>query len=133
MNFGNELLNNNMPLLENSTLPNTPSLPDKEVLLKMSVERIKNLSKQYFFDSIRTQREGIQILWENDHLTPQEIIDALGSDALKVFQFHGALTDFIQGIAQADGVTVELKKPTNSFTVNLSAGTITVTDKPYQS
>ena len=71
--------------------------------------------------SIFTDSE-IDILWKNDKATAQEIIDALGTDALKVFQFHGALTDFVNGIAQLDGSEVTVKYPTNTFTVDPATG-----------
>jgi hypothetical protein len=121
-----------MSILGNNTLPPNPQAPNKEVLLKQAVSRIKNLSKECFNNLVRTQREGIKIVWENENLTAQEIIDEMGEDVFKVFQFHGGLTQFIQTLAQSDGATVEVKYPTNSFTVNLSAGTITVNDEPYQ-
>jgi hypothetical protein len=121
-----------MSLLGNNILPPNPQAPNKEVLLKQAVSRIKNLSKECFNNLVRTQREGIKIVWENEHLTPQEIIDEMGTDVFKIFQFHGGLTQFIQTLAQNDGATVEVKYPTHSFTANLSAGTITVHDTPYQ-
>jgi hypothetical protein len=81
---------------------------------------------------VRTQREGIEIVWEDETLTPQEIIDEMGSDVFKIFQFHGELTQFILMLAKGDGATVDVKYPTHSFTANLSAGTITVHDTLYQ-
>lgn len=121
-----------MSLLGNNTLPQPPQEPDKEQLLKQTVRRIKNMSRETFNQLVRVQREGIRLGWENEHLSAQEILDELGSDAIKVLQFHGGLTQFIQSIADADGAIVELKQPTNAFTVNLSAGTVTVLDEPYQ-
>lgn len=120
-----------MSILGNNPLP-TPPQPNKEILLEQAVSRVKTLSKECFANLVRTQREGIRIVWENDNLEPQEIIDAMGPDVFKIFQFHGGLTQFILTLAQNDGSTVEVKYPTHSFTANLSAGTITVNDEPYQ-
>ena len=119
-----------MAILNDNTIPSAPSTPSKEVVLQRVSNRIKNISKETFNQLIQTQRQGITALWENPNVTPQEIIDSLGDDALKVFQFHGALTEFIKGLAQIDNVTVELKYPTNAFTVDKN-GKITVTDQPY--
>lgn len=120
-----------MSILGNNLLP-TPTTPNKEIMLNQVVSRVKNLSKECFNDLVRTQREGIKIVWEHEHLTPQEIIDEMGADVFKIFQFHGGLTQFILMLAQGDGATVEVEYPTHSFTANLSAGTITVHDEPYQ-
>jgi hypothetical protein len=79
---------------------------------------------------VNVQREGIRIVWKNPNLSPQEIVDSLGPDALKVFQFHGALTDLILSIATSEGVEVKLEAPTNQFTVD-NQGNITITDEPY--
>lgn len=120
-----------MSLLGNNTLPEVVEIP-KQIRLKNTVNRIKELSRNTFNNLVRTQRDGIDILWNHDHLTPQEIIDELGPDVFKVFQFHSKLTQFINDVAQFDNSTVELKYPTNSFTMNLNAGTVTVSDQPYQ-
>lgn len=120
-----------MSLLGNSTLPAPIQIP-KEVRLKNTVNRIKELSKNCFNNLVKTQRDGIDIMWDHQHLTAQEIIDELGADTFKVFHFHAKLTQFITELAQFDGSSVELKYPTNSFTMNLSAGTVTVSDQPYQ-
>lgn len=117
-----------MSLLNDNTIPAIPT-PSTEILLEQKVNRIQNLSKETFNQLIHTQRQGIVQLWEDPNLTPQEIINALGDNALKVFQFHGALTSFINSLAALDGVTVELKLPTNAFTE--VDGVITVTEDPY--
>jgi hypothetical protein len=117
-----------MSLLGNSTLPAPIQIP-KEVRLKNTVNRIKELSKNCFNNLVKTHRDGIDIMWDHQHLTAQEIIDELGDDALKIFEFHAKLTQFTSELAQFDGSTVELKYPTNAFIVE--DGKITVTDLPY--
>lgn len=117
-----------MAILKNSTI-STPQPPAKEILLRQKANRIMNITAETFNNIIHVQRQGIVQLWEDTNLTPQEIIDELGPNAIKIFQFHGALTQFIQTLAQIDEVTVELKQPTNAFT--LSGGVITVTEDPY--
>jgi len=120
-----------MSLLGDNQLPTPVAIP-KEIRLKNTVNRIKELSKSCFNNLVKTQRDGIDIMWNHQHLTPQEIIDELGVDVFKIFQFHAKLTQFVTELAQSDGSTVELKYPTNSFTMNLSAGTVTVSNQPYQ-
>lgn len=121
-----------MSILGNNTLPTPPPQPAKEKILKRKVEQIKNLSKNFFNQAVRVQREGIDLVFDDPTLEPQEILDALAPNAAKVLAFHGGLTDYINGVAALDGATVELKQPLSAFTVNLSAGTVTLIDQPYK-
>ncbi len=115
-----------------SILTSTPvNTPTKEQELKQVSDRIKFLTSQTFKNLVDVQKNGINLVWNQRNLTPQEILDYLGEDAMKVFQFHGALTDLIVSIATSEGVSVDLKTPTNAFTVGQD-GKITVTDQPYQ-
>lgn len=116
-------------LFNDNPLPYSPT-PSVVAITERAVERIKDLSKSAFEDLVRVQREGIDSVWNHPTLTPQQIVDGLGDNALKVFQFHGGLTDYIKTIAAVDGVSVELKYPSNAFTVN-EDGSITITSDPY--
>jgi hypothetical protein len=96
---------------------------------------ILNLSRRTFAAMLEAQRQGIDLLWHGQAtglhgLTPQQVCDALGEDAGKVFAFHGALTDFILTQATADGVSVDVAIPPFAFTVNAD-GTVTVSTEPY--
>lgn len=98
-------------------------------------DAILNLSRRTFSTMLEAQRLGIDLLWHGEaqglhNLTPQQVCDALGEDAAKIFSFHGALTDFVAQQAIADGVSVDLKLPPNAFAVNQD-GTVTVSDQPY--
>lgn len=110
----------------------TPITPTKEQQLANVTRQIKNLSKNCFEELLKIQSQGIKLVWNHYSLTPQEIIDALGEDAIKIFQFHGKMTDYINTIATIEGISVNLAYPKNSFTVD-AQGKITVTDQPYGS
>lgn len=118
-------------LLQDIVMPSVAPIqpPSKEEVLKRVVHRIENVSRQAFSNLVKTQREGIDIVWNHPRLTPQEIVDELGERAAKVFQFHGALTEYIKAVSEIDGVQVDLKYPTNAFTID--NGVITVTEDPY--
>lgn len=103
--------------------------PSKAVKLEQQTNFIKNISKRAYEDLVRTQKMGIDMLWNHPELTPQEIIDALGEDAIKIFQYHGALTEYVVALATAEGITPDIKLPTNAFTIE--NGVITVLDTPY--
>ena len=104
------------------------SQPDTEKLLEMVNIQIKELTNNIFQRLVHTQRQGIDLLWNNPNLSPQEIIDSL-EDSSKVFQFHGALTEFIKYLASIDGVNIDLKYPNNAF--EIVDGKIVVLDTPY--
>ena len=118
-----------MSLLPSSTIAQ-PRVINKENVLESVANQIKNMTKSAFLNNLRTQRQGINLLWKNEHVTPQEIIDKLGDDAAKIFQFHNVLTTLLESIAQIDGVNIELALPSNAFTVSAN-GKITVTRDPY--
>jgi len=103
--------------------------PSKEELLTQKVKRIKDFTRQGYIQILAIQQQGINMLWNDQRLTPQEIIDALGSEALKIFQMHSELTDTIVNIAAIDGTTPEVSIPTNAF--EIVDGEIIVSPHPY--
>lgn len=106
-----------------------PSLT-KDQKLQLVVAHIANLSRTTFETLIKTQNQGIDMLWHNREFTPQEIINALDENAVKIFQFHGGLTNLVESIAQTDKLEVNIKLPTNNFSVEKN-GKITILDEPY--
>ena len=108
---------------------NTVQPPSREQLLSRKADRIRDFSRRSFQQLSEIQREGIRFLWEDRGFTPQEIIDTLGPDALKIFQMHGILTDAINQIAAIDGISPEITLPTNAFEV--VDGSIVVSEDPY--
>ena len=126
-NFGDKVLNINMSLLTQQA--NTP--PSDEQQLQFIANQIKRVSSTTYSNLVELQKDGIKMLWKNIKYTPQQIIDALGEDAIKVFQFHGGLTEYIMTISAVDGVNYIPALPTNAFTIDPNTGKITVTNDPY--
>ena len=112
-----------------SILTQTPQAISDSEKLKRITNTIKSVSSRTYNELIRTQKTGIDMVWNNREFTPQQIIDALGTDALKIFDVHGKLTDYLVDISAIDGVEYTPALPTNAFTVE--GGKITVTDLPY--
>jgi len=125
-----------MSILNDNKLPQSEELTSeqleqrKQARLNYKVNSILNIARETYNSLVNVQREGIDMLWHDDILTPQEICDGLGENAVKVFEFHGALTQFVQTLANNAQIEVDLKYPTNSFT-ELS-GNIVVSDQPYE-
>lgn len=116
-----------MSLLTSNIQPQTV-LTDEQILNALSIE-IKRFSKTSYDDILGIQNKGINLLWRRGRFTPQQIIDALGPDALKIFQMHGILTDAINQIAAIDGITPAIALPTNAF--EIVDGNIVVSEDPY--
>lgn len=112
-----------------SILSQQPTQLSKEERLAQKIKLIKEFSKQSFRQITHLQTQGIKLLWHDNHFTPQEIIDALGTDSLKLFKMHDILTTAIEDIAEVDGIKPTISLPTNSFTT--LSGTIVVSEEPY--
>jgi hypothetical protein len=101
----------------------------KQQLLADKLQQISRIANDCYYNMAQFQTTGIQILWNDSALKPQEIIDALGDNAVKIFQVHGILTDAINQIASVSGITPALATPANAFSI--VDGVITVSDNPY--
>lgn len=112
-----------------SILNHTPTEPTDQQQLNLKAEAIKRIAKMSYSKICEIQKNGIDILWKDRKHSPQQIIDALGPDALKIFQMHGILTDAINQIAAIDGITPEIATPTNAF--DIVDGSIVVSEDPY--
>lgn len=108
------------------------SEPTKDQKLALTANRIKGSVPATYQTLTDLQKQGINSVWNHSTLTPQEIVDALGVDAIKIFKYHGDLTALIEKIAQAEGITPDVLYPKNTFTVDLTTGKITISDQPYQ-
>jgi hypothetical protein len=110
--------------------PQQPQEPSREQKLANKVRMLKSFSIQAYNQICELQKNGIRLLWNDGEFTPQEIIDELGPDAVKIFQYHGGLTSYLVQVAQTDGVAPNVALPTNAFAVE--DGVITVLDDtPY--
>ena len=103
-------------------------LTDEQILNSLAAE-IKRFSKRSYDSVLEIQNKGINLVWKRGRFTPQQIIDALGPDAVKIFQMHAILTDAIKQIAAIDGIEAPVALPTNAFEV--VDGAIVVSEDPY--
>ena len=114
----------------------TPAAPEApEISLAREASRLRASvladAREGYRRLCQIQKQGISRIWHHPRLTPQQAVDALGTDALRIFQAHGALTNAIIAVAALDGVVPDILLPTNGFTANAD-GTITVVEGPYQ-
>lgn len=113
---------NNMSLIQsNETL--TPA--------QQEAINIRNNALRSFNDLKAMQLSPINVMWRNNKkLTPQEICDALGTDAAVAFISHGKLTNFLVELAATLGINYTPALPTKNFTINQD-GTVTILDELF--
>lgn len=120
-----------MSIFRNTPTPSTPvdnrTLEQKQQQVN---NQIINMGQRHYNQLCRMQKEGIDSMWYNPNLTPQEVADAVGTNGGVLIMAHGALTQAIMTAATAAGIQPDIKLPPNAFTVNPD-GTVTVSDDPY--
>lgn len=94
--------------------PNNPAEISKR--LKTQAKNVYNTMVGMF---IRTSK----MFWNNPNATPDEIAEALGTDAKKLFELHYKLGNFIAEINPSD--ISEVSNIIGKFTIN-EDGTVTV-------
>ena len=121
-----------MSIFTNITPSITSTIPSLTLEQKKSnVSRnIVSMGQRHYTQLCRIQKEGIDTMWYNKDLTPQEVADAVGVNAGVLITAHGALTIAIATAAAAAGIQPDIKLPTNTFTVNAD-GTVTISNDPY--
>lgn len=115
------------------TPPSAPAAPEPDLEREAEILRARVLADTAdgYRQLCRIQKLGIERIWHHPRLTPQQAVDALGTDAAPVFQAHGALTQVIAAVAALDGAEPDIVLPTHAFAVNPD-GTVTVGEEPYE-
>lgn len=108
-----------MGVLDNNS-PNVAEIPAGE----RAANRLKMLTRQTYYQMVNAFNQGSTIFWNNPMgATPQEIADALGSDAKEIFELHaklGALLATVKPDSIAEGASI-----VGQFTLN-DNGTVTI-------
>lgn len=122
--------------MNNNQIFSPPAAPEApEISLAREASRLRAAvladAREVYKRLCQIQKQGITRIWHHPRLTPQQAVDALGTDAARIFQAHGALTQVIATVAALDGVQPYLLLPTHEFAANPD-GTITVGAGPYQ-
>ena len=120
-----------MAIFKNTPVRSNPvdnrTLDQKKEAVKRDVI---NMGQRHYDQLCRIQKEGIDIMWNNPTLTPQEVSDAVGVDAAVLISAHGDLTEAIIKAATSSGIEPNIKLPTNAFVINQD-GTVTISEDPY--
>lgn len=102
-----------------------PQIPIADRVAKQIVDQARMMFQQLVF----TYNEGAKSFWDNPIVAPQDIADALGTDAAEVFALHakiGVMLESVRPDAIAPGKAV-----VGRFTIN-GDGSVTVSpsDQP---
>jgi hypothetical protein len=101
------------------SLLNDPTIEQQTVaLLKDAVVGTLNFLKNSFDNAQR-------LVWQNGSLSPQEVFDALGTDAGELVALSAALAAFINSVAPENKQVASLKPADVTLTVN-EDGTVTL-------
>lgn len=98
--------------------PQPPQTP-QEIASNLKIQ-----AKNIYNNMLNTYTRGVKLFWDNPNATPQEISNALGTDAKELFELHyklGQLISSVDPIAIATGATV-----IGQFIMN-EDGTVTIT------
>jgi len=101
----------------------------REQLLNHHINKIKMLASKSFCELAAIQKQGIDLVWNNKMFTPQEIFDKVGTDAVKLLDFHSGLTQYLVTVSTLDGVEYTPALPTHAFSI--VDGLVVVSTEPY--
>ena len=113
-----------MPILEGPE-QQQPTTEQKQTRVN---NRIKRLSVDTLNHIKAQHREMMQAVWNNPAgLTPQQVMDAFGSEAAELFQLSDQLLTMLGNVKPDDPYLAEAEAPYN-YTIN-DDGTVTIGDK----
>lgn len=99
--------------------------PSTELAQIQIAEELAMITRRTYTSLCATQKRGIDAMWAHPELTPQQVADAVGTDAGKLMEFHAALTALLTSLAAMDGIEPDIKHPAGEWEVNPD-GTLTV-------
>jgi hypothetical protein len=97
--------NESTEVIENDlqdNLPKQEAKSDDLDLTKLAGLRAKNQAKNIYNNMVNVFNRGSKLFWNNPISTPQQISDALGTDAKELFELHYKLGQLISTINPAD-------------------------------
>jgi hypothetical protein len=112
------------------------SLITKQIVIERTKEQIQkevsaNLVREIqgtYENLVRKYNDIMDRFWKHPKLTPQEVADSLGTDAVSLFNYGGALCTLIMSINPEEK---RLMEPKNAFTINQD-GTVSISNEPYE-
>lgn len=97
--------------------PQTPQTPE-EISLSL-----KTQAKNVYNNMLNTYSRGLRLFWNNPNATPQQISNALGTDAKELFELHYKLGQLISSVDPL--VVASVSSIVGQFIMN-EDGTVTI-------
>lgn len=101
--------------------------PQPETPAERTAKLLVSHSREIYSRLVSAFNNGAKIFWTNPDVMPHDVAEALGEDAVEIFQLHakiGALLAQVNPAAIAEGAAV-----VGEFEYN-EDGTVTITDPP---
>lgn len=109
--------------------------PTREELAALAAEQTKAISVRATIDFVESLNHGFSIVWNNaSGLTPQEVLDAIGTDASDIFNDHAATIGYLAS-KSASVLALVRMPPEHAKITHNQDGTVTVTfaeDEPLE-
>jgi hypothetical protein len=102
--------------------PQAPSLPPVEELAKAVRAEVSNSINGLFGDMLKVYNSCMSLVWQHPTLSPQQVLDAYGSDAAELFRLAATLKGAVNAAVAGTIPDNDTPKP---FTIN-EDGTVTV-------
>jgi hypothetical protein len=102
--------------------------PTRGQRAKESADAIKQIAVQSVVQFVNNINQGFQLIWQNQMgLSPQEVCDALGTDARGVFERHAATAQFL--VTQAPAIAALLATVPDGYTISYNEdGTVVISE-----
>jgi hypothetical protein len=102
-----------------------PQSQEKTIEEKKAIQKVViKAGIQRSFDSIlKNFDENFKLVWQNRQLTPQQVFDAFGVEAVQLFQLAGAIQQMMNTLKPG----CLPQTPPKPFTIN-EDGTVTVSE-----
>lgn len=99
-----------------SILQGTAPEVTKQQLLVKKCNFIRDFAAASFGNLQGTYNNAVSLLWQDENFTAQELFDELGDDGVKLYQLHTALGQFVETLAQSEGIPSGLVTLPNEIT-----------------
>lgn len=73
----------------------TPQEPNENVMLERRVAQIKNAPRQMTEMLVNQWMSAFDALWSTGKFTPQQKLEAIGTDAVELFELNTAMVQFM--------------------------------------
>jgi hypothetical protein len=103
--------------------------PTRGTRARESAEAVKQIAIKSVLQFVQSLNEGFDLIWSNEYgLSPQEVCDALGTEASGVFQRHASAAQYL--VSQSPAVAPLLRQLNPQYVIlHEPDGRVKITEK----